>query len=100
MDYHLGALALTLHITTLLTLAFMCFYNTHLGKAIMSTQNAVDAVVEKLRKASVEIQTKISDLKVQLEDARVTDVVDTSELEAVAQALDDIVPDPQAEGEA
>ena len=59
----------------------------------MSTQETVNAIAAQLRKAKDEIVAKIVDLNVQLEDAGVADVVDTSELVAVAQALDDIVPD-------
>lgn len=66
----------------------------------MSTQAAIDAVVQQLAKAKGEIVSKIADLNVQIEDAGVKDVVDTSELVAAAQALDDIVPDvPEVEEE-
>ena len=63
------------------------------GRHQMSTQEAINAVVAQLSKAKDEIVTKIADLNVQIEDAGVADVVDTSELTAAAQALDDIVPD-------
>ena len=63
----------------------------------MSTQETVNAIAAQLRKAKDEIVAKIVDLNVQIEDAGVADVVDTSELVSVAQALDDIVPDaPEA----
>lgn len=88
-----AAIAFALQAATLITLGYISLFNHHLGKAIMSTQASVDAVVAQLRKVSVEINSKIADLKLQIDDARVGDVVDTSELEAVAQALDDIVPD-------
>jgi len=77
----------------LLALAYILFFNHHLGKAIMSTQAAVDAVVAQLGKAKGEIISKIADLQIQLDDANVADKVDITELVAAAQALDDIVPD-------
>ena len=81
------------HAAILLALGFISYVNFEYGKAIMSTQQAVDAVVAQLSKAKEEILSKVADLNAQIEDAGVADVVDTSELTAVAQALDDIVPD-------
>lgn len=61
----------------------------------MSAQETVNAVVAQLGKAKAELLEKIADLQLQLDDAKVADVVDLSELVAVAQALDDIVPDAE-----
>ena len=77
----------------LLIQGFTLFAVSTFGRHLMSTQAAVDAVVAQLAKAKSEIVAKIADLNVQIEDAGVADVVDTSELTAAAQALDDIVPD-------
>ena len=80
--------------------AFTIFGLYVYGRNLMSTQAAIDAVVQQLAKAKGEIVSKIADLNVQIEDAGVKDVVDTSELVAAAQALDDIVPDvPEVEEE-
>jgi hypothetical protein len=78
--------------------AFTLFAISYIGRNIMSTQEAVDAVAAQLVKVKSEIVSKIADLNVQIEDAGVKDVVDTSELVAAAQALDDIVPDAVADG--
>ena len=80
-------------VAVLLIQAFTLFAVSSLGRHQMSTQETVNAIAAQLRKAKDEIVAKIVDLNVQLEDAGVADVVDTSELVAVAQALDDIVPD-------
>ena len=72
---------------------FTLFSVSALGRHLMSTQETVNAVVAQLAKVKDEIVGKIADLNVQIEDAGVADVVDTSELTAAAQALDDIVPD-------
>ena len=72
---------------------FTLFAVSTFGRHLMSTQAAVDAVVAQLAKVKDEIVGKIADLNVQIEDAGVADLVDTSELVAAAQALDDIVPD-------
>jgi len=77
----------------LLTLAWILFFNHQLGRHLMSTQAAIDAVVAQLGKAKGEIISKIADLQIQLDDANVADVVDITDLVAAAQALDDIVPD-------
>ena len=74
-------------------IAYQLFFNTTLGKAIMTTQAQVDAVVAQLRKAKSEIVGKIADLQLQLDDNGVADVIDLTELTAAAQALDDVVPD-------
>lgn len=77
----------------LATQAFTLYAVSSLGRHLMATQDTINAVVAQLGKAKDEILAKIADLNVQIADAGVEDVVDTSELTAVAQALDDIVPD-------
>lgn len=70
------------------------------GLVLMSAQDTVNTVVAQLRKARTEVleardslTAKIVDLQGQLDNAGVADQVDLSELQAVAQDLDDIVPD-------
>lgn len=64
----------------------------HLGRLTMSaTQDAVNAVVDQLRKAQAEIVAKIADVQEQVDSAGAD--VDLSALTEAAQALDDIVPD-------
>lgn len=94
----------TLALFNALAVTLLFAHNHSNRKAIMSTQDAVDAVVAQLRKARTEIEnakaellSKIADLAIQLDDAKVADQVDVSELVAVAQALDDIVPDTEPE---
>lgn len=73
-------------------------HTNHLKGALhMATQDTVNAVTAQLRKAKDEILAKVADLQVQIDDAHVADRVDVSELVAVAQALDDVVPDPIVE---
>jgi hypothetical protein len=86
--------------TILAALSFTILQLTLQGKALMSTQAAVDAVVDQLFKAKGEIVqakgelvAKLVDLQAQLDAAGVAEQVDLSGLQAVAQALDDIVPD-------
>jgi len=86
--------------TILAALSFSILQLTLQGKALMSTQAAVDAVVDQLFKAKGEIVqakgelvAKLVDLQAQLDAAGVAEEVDLSGLQAVAQALDDIVPD-------
>lgn len=63
----------------------------------MSTQAVVDQIVAQLAKAKDEIVAKLQDatsgVQAQLVDAGVADQVDLSALAAIAQQLDDIVPD-------
>lgn len=59
----------------------------------MSQQDAVNAVVEQLTKVNGEIVSEIESLQAQVEAAGVADQVDLSALTAIAQQLDDIVPD-------
>lgn len=66
-------------------------------KVDMSTQYVVDKIVAQLAKAKDEIVAKLesatSDVQSQLVEAGVADQVDLSALAAIAQQLDDIVPD-------
>lgn len=67
----------------------------HLEGVIMTTtQDAINAVVEKLRHARQEIVARLAEVQAQLDDAAIpAEVVDLSALTDAAQALDDIVPD-------
>ena len=70
----------------------------HIKRVIrMSTQDAINAVVDQLRKAQTEITTELASVQAQLEAAGVAEQVDLSALTAAAQALDDIVADAPAE---
>lgn len=70
----------------------------HLAGVIrLATQDALNAITAQLRKAKDELTAKLADVQAQLDAAGVAEQVDLSELSAVAQALDDIVPDPAAE---
>lgn len=60
----------------------------------MTTQAAVDQIVTQLGKAKSEIIAKLTDLQGQLDAAGVAEQVDLGPLTAIAQSLDDIVPDP------
>lgn len=73
--------------------SFTLFTMSAIGRHLMSTQEVIDAVAAQLAKAKDEILTKIADLNAQIAEAGVADQVDTSALTAVAQALDDVVPD-------
>jgi|GEM_PF-3311332 len=64
----------------------------------MSVQNQINQIVDQLRKAKDEIVDRLEsaeqNIASQLVDAGVAaDIIDLSELSAIAQALDDIVPD-------
>lgn len=103
-DHAMTEILYTLALFNALAVTLLFAHNHSNRKAIMSTQDAVDAVVAQLRKARTEIEnakaellSKIADLAIQLDDAKVADQVDVSELVAVAQALDDIVPDTEPE---
>lgn len=83
----------------LLVLAFVLFAVSTIGRHLMSTQATIDAVVAQLSKARGEIVAardellaRIADIQDQLDSAG-ADEVDLSALTAVAQTLDDIVPD-------
>jgi hypothetical protein len=92
-----ASLALQLHIHK--RLEFDIYRRTRFlnGRIKMSVQDAVDAVVAQLSKAKGEIVTKLeaaqADLQAQVDAAGVADQVDLSALTAIAQQLDDIVPD-------
>jgi hypothetical protein len=75
----------TLWVTGFLTLT--------IGRLIVSTQESIDAVVAQLDKAKVEIVAEIASVQAQLDAAGAAEQVDLSGLTAIAQSLDDIVPD-------
>jgi hypothetical protein len=81
-------------------LSFAILQLSTIGRSLMSTQAAVDSVVAQLGKAKGEIVAakdelvaKIVDLQNQLDAGVPAEQVDLSGLKAVAQSLDDIVPD-------
>jgi seryl-tRNA synthetase len=81
-------------------LGFAILQLSTIGRSLMSTQAAVDSVVSQLGKAKGEIVAareelvaKIVDLQNQLDAGVPAEQVDLSGLKAVAQSLDDIVPD-------
>jgi DUF917 family protein len=85
-------------------LAFAILQLSTIGRSLMSTQAQVDAVVDQLVKARLEIVAakdqlvaKIVDLQNQLDAGVPAEQVDLSGLKAVAQTLDDIVPDAVVE---
>jgi seryl-tRNA synthetase len=87
-------------------LAFAILQLSTIGRSLMSTQAAVDSVVTQLVKARGEIVAakdqlvaKIVDLQNQLDAGVPAEQVDLSGLKAVAQSLDDIVPDAVEETE-
>ena len=64
----------------------------------MSTQSAIDAVVAQLTKAHTEqLEAATLGIQAQLVDAGVADKVDLSALAAIAQKLDDLVPDAEVD---
>ena len=74
----------------------------HLERFIMGAQqDAVNAVVEQLRKAALEVKSELVEVQAQLDAAEIgAEKVDLSALTEAAQALDDIVPDAVPEVEA
>lgn len=74
----------------------------HLERFVMSeSQDAVNAVVNQLRKIALEVKNEIASVQAQLDAAQVNaEKVDLSALTEAAQALDDIVPDAVPEVEA
>ena len=70
-----------------------------LRERIISTQDAVNAVVEQLVKAQREIVSRIADVQAQLDAAGVAEQIDLSSLTAAAQALDDVVADVEPDTE-
>ena len=77
----------------LLTLAFILFTLTNNGRSLMSLQETVDQLTEKLAIAYGEIVTEIGKLEAQVADAGVAEQVDFSALQKAADMLDGIVPD-------
>lgn len=77
----------------LLIQGFTLFTTSTLGHHLMSTQDTIDTIVATLAKAKSEIVNEIGKLNEQIAAAGVAEQVDTTALEAVAQALDDVVPD-------
>lgn len=70
----------------------------HLEEVIeLATQDAINAIAAQLTKAKTELIAKLVDAQAQIDAAGVAEQVDLSELTSVAQALDDIVPDPTDE---
>ena len=78
---------------TLLTLAFILFTLTNNGRSLMSLQETVDQLTEKLAIAYGEIVTEIGKLEAQVDAAGVAEQVDFSALQKAADMLDGIVPD-------
>ena len=78
---------------TLLTLAFILFTLTNNGRSLMSLQETVDQLTEKLAIAYGEIVTEIGKLEAQVAAAGVAEQVDFSALQKAADMLDGIVPD-------
>jgi hypothetical protein len=77
----------------LLTLAFILFTLTNNGRSLMSLQETVDQLTEKLAIAYGEIVTEIGKLEAQVDAAGVAEQVDFSALHKAADMLDGIVPD-------
>lgn len=76
---------------------------TRIERHHMSTQAAINAVVAQLHKAKDELATKLEaatlNILGQLTDAGVVEEIDLSALTAIAQQLDDLVPDTTNEVE-
>lgn len=65
----------------------------HLERFIVTTtQDAINAVTDQLRRAKGEIVAKLVDAQAQIDAAGVTEQIDLSALNDIAQSLDDIVP--------
>ena len=75
-----------------LALANVITFNIFKGAVVSEVQSIVDAVVAQLGKAKGEILAEIERLS-----ADVPESVDLSALTAIAQSLDNIVPDPVVE---
>lgn len=104
MDNHHGAAALILQAAIFLTLAFISYTNSRIGKALMSTQDAVDALTAQVNKVGEEVTAakqaltaELEAVKEQLANAGVAEQVDLSGLAAAIQAVDDINPDTVTE---
>jgi hypothetical protein len=89
---------MNLVLTSLVIAVAAYLATTHLERVIMSSQQAaVDALVAQLRKSHQEIIGQLAaahnSINSQLVTAGVEEQVDLSALTAIAQQLDDIVPD-------
>lgn len=62
----------------------------------MSQQTVIDAVVSTLRHAKTELDAKLADLQAKIDAGVPAEQLDLSELQAVAQSLEDVVPDVEA----
>jgi hypothetical protein len=81
------------HAATLAALGFTILQLSALGKATMSTQDSINAVVTQLGKAKGEIVSKIADLQAAIDAGVPAEQLDLTALTEAAQALDDVVPD-------
>lgn len=66
------------------------------GVITMSAQDTIDAVVAKLAHAKAEVTAKLADLQAQIDAGVPAEQLDLGPLTAIAQSLDDIVPDAPA----
>ena len=94
----LDTVGLIVQVLTLAAVGFTSFSIAHLvtsfGRLNVNVQQAVDALTQQLVKSQRELVGRIADVQAQLDAASVpVEVVDLSALTAVAQALDDVVPD-------
>ena len=71
-----------------------------LREKIVSTQDSINAITAQLVKAKAEIIAKLADVQAQVDAAGVADQVDLGPLTDIAQALDDVVADPEAPADA
>jgi len=78
-------------------LAYQIWTLTTLERTVMSLQETVDQLTEKLAVAYGEIVAEIAELKAQVEAAGVAEQVDFTALQKAADALDNLVPDEQVE---
>lgn len=69
------------------------------GMSMSQVQSVVDAVVGQLTKVRDEIVARLDEVEAQIIDAGVAEEVDLSGLQAIADALDAIVPDAAVEAE-
>lgn len=82
-------------------LSFAIYQSSVIGKAIMSTQEVVDALTAQVVKVRAEVisardtlTAELDNVKAQLANAGVAEQVDLSGLTAAIQSVDDITPDP------
>jgi cell division protein FtsB len=88
------------HAATLAALGFTILQLSVLGKAIMSTQDKVDALTAQVSKVYTEVQAakeelvaQVAALEEQLANAGVAEQIDLTALSDAVQVLDDINPD-------